>query len=158
VIIFEHVGLYNLSAPLDASAGPAPLSGSTVRRPGSDVSVVTYGGSLPKSLAAAEQLAEEGISAEVVDLRMLRPLDTEGIIASVARTHRLVVVDEGWKSVGLSAEVVTRVTEDALWELDAPPARVATAEVPIPYARHMEAAALPQPERIVATVHRVLGR
>jgi pyruvate dehydrogenase E1 component beta subunit len=158
VIIFEHVGLYNLSAPLDASAGPAPLSGSAVRRPGSDISLITYGGSLPKALTAAEQLADDGISAEVVDLRMLRPLDTEGIVASVARTHRLAVVDEGWKSVGLSAEIIARVTEEAVWELDAPPARVATAEVPIPYARHMEAAALPQPETIVSTVHQVLGR
>lgn len=158
VVIFEHVGLYNLAGTLEAVAGPVHLQGAAVRRAGTDLSIVTYGGSLPKSLQAAEMLEAEGISAEVVDLRMLRPLDTEAILASVARTHRLLVVDEGWKSVSLSAEIVSRVTEEALWELDAPPARVASVEVPVPYARHMELAALPQPERIVATAHRIVGR
>jgi pyruvate dehydrogenase E1 component beta subunit len=157
VVIFEHVGLYNLAGTVEAS-GSVPLQGAAVRRPGTDLSIVTYGGSLPKSLQAAEMLEAEGISAEVVDLRMLRPLDTEAILASVARTHRLLVVDEGWKSVSLSAEIVSRVTEEALWELDAPPARVASVEVPVPYARHMELAALPQPERIVATAHWIVGR
>lgn len=158
VVIFEHVGLYGLSGEVDPGSGPTPLHGSAIRRPGEDITIVTYGGSLPKSLEAAELLAADGISAEVLDLRMLRPLDTEGIVASVVRTHRVMVVDEGWKSVGVSAEVITRITEEALWELDAPPGRVCSAEVPIPYARHLEAAALPQPERIAATAHRVLGR
>jgi pyruvate dehydrogenase E1 component beta subunit len=158
VIIFEHVGLYGLSGDVDPGSGTVPLHGSAIRRAGEDITIVTYGGSLPKSLEAAKLLADDGISAEVLDLRMLRPLDTEGIVASVARTHRVLVVDEGWKSVGVSAEVITRITEEALWELDAPPGRVCSAEVPIPYARHMEAAALPQPDRIVATAHQVLGR
>ena len=158
VVIFEHVGLYNTQGPLSESAGPAPLEGSAVRRPGSDLTIVTYGGSLPKCLEAAEALDADGISAEVVDLRMLRPLDTDGILASVTRTHRLVVVDEGWKTGGVAGEVVAAVAERAIWELDAPPVRVSSVEVPIPYAHHMEQAALPSPARVVAAAREVMGR
>ncbi|MGA7270898.1 MAG: pyruvate dehydrogenase complex E1 component subunit beta [Acidimicrobiia bacterium] len=158
VIIFEHVGLYGLSGTLTEGAGPAPLTGSAIRRPGTDVTIVAYGGSLPKALAAAEALADQDVAAEVIDLRMLRPLDTPGILESIARTHRLVVVDEGWKTGSVAGEIVSQVTEDALWELDAPPVRVCSAEVPIPYARHMEEAALPQPERIVAAGLQAVGR
>lgn len=157
VIIFEHAGLYNAKGELPADGGPVDISRARVRRPGDHVSVVTYGGSLPKALEAADRLAGDGISAEVVDLRVLRPLDTDVILGSVAGTHRLVVVDEGWCSVGLSAEVIARVAEHALWELDAPVRRVCTQEVPIPYARHMEEAALPQVEGIVAAVREVIG-
>ncbi|RPI24343.1 MAG: alpha-ketoacid dehydrogenase subunit beta [Actinobacteria bacterium] len=158
VVIFEHAGLYNTSGELAEGAGPADLFGARVRRPGADVTIATYGGSLHKVLAAADQLAERGISAEVLDLRMLRPLDTEAIVGSVARTHRLVIVDEGWKSVGISAEVAARMTEHAIWELDGPIVRVCGAEVPIPYARHMEEAALPQVAGIVAGAERAVGR
>jgi pyruvate/2-oxoglutarate/acetoin dehydrogenase E1 component len=157
VVIFEHVGLYASSGELSPDAGPVPLAGASVRRPGTDITIVAYGGNLPKAISAAETLAEEGISAEVIDLRMLRPLDSDTVIDSVARTHRLVVVDEGWKSIGLASEVVARVTEEALWHLDAPPMRVCTDDVPIPYAFHMEQAALPQPEKIVDAVKKVLG-
>jgi pyruvate/2-oxoglutarate/acetoin dehydrogenase E1 component len=158
VIIFEHASLYNSSGELPESSGPADLFGARIRRPGSDVTVAAYGGSLHKAMTAADELAEKGISAEVLDLRLLRPLDTEAIVASIARTHRLVVVDEGWKSVGISAEVAARLTEEAIWELDAPIVRVCSAEVPIPYARHMEEAALPQVPGIVAGVERAVGR
>ncbi len=158
VIIFEHVGLYTLSGTLSEGAGPAPLTGSAIRRSGTDVTIVTYGGSLPKAMAAAESLADQNVSAEVIDLRMLRPLDTGGVLDSVARTHRLMVVDEGWKTGSVAGEIVSQVTEQALWDLDAPPVRVCSAEVPIPYARHMEEAALPQPERIVAAALAVVGR
>jgi pyruvate dehydrogenase E1 component beta subunit len=120
------------------------------------VSLVTYGGSLPKSLAAAERLAAEGIAAEVVDLRTLRPLDVETVLGSVRKTHRVVVVDEGWRSGSLAGEVVARIAEDAFYELDAPPARVCSAEVPIPYAKHLEEAALPQPDQIAAAARRLL--
>jgi pyruvate/2-oxoglutarate/acetoin dehydrogenase E1 component len=157
VVIFEHVGLYALSGELQNDAGPAPLSGAAVRRPGTDVTIVTYGGNLPKAIVAADSLQDAGISSEVIDLRMLRPLDTATVIDSVSRTHHLVVVDEGWGSVGLAAEVVARVSEEALWTLDAPPVRVCTEDVPIPYALHMEQAALPQPEKIVDGVKRALG-
>ena len=158
VIIFEHVGLYNASGELPADGAPVDLTSARIRRPGKDLSIVTYGGSLPKCLAAADQLAEQDVAAEVLDLRSLRPLDTAAIEATVTRTHRVVVVDEGWKTVGLSAEIVARIAEEALWEIDAPIVRVCTEEVPIPYARHMEQAALPQVETIVAAAHRVIGR
>jgi pyruvate/2-oxoglutarate/acetoin dehydrogenase E1 component len=158
VIIFEHVGLYGTSGTLSEGAGPAPLVGSAVRRPGTDVTIVTYGGSLPKAMAAAETLTEQDVSPEVIDLRMLRPLDTQGILDSVGRTHRLVVVDEGWKTGSVAGEIVSQVTEQALWDLDAPPVRVCSAEVPIPYARHMEEAALPQPERIATAALEAMGR
>jgi pyruvate dehydrogenase E1 component beta subunit len=156
VIIFEHAGLYNTRG--EVTDAPVTLTGARVRRSGSDVSIVTYGGSLPKVMAAAEGLAGDGISAEVVDLRVLRPLDHVTVLDSVARTHRLVVVDEGWKSVGLAAEIVATVTEQALWDLDAPVRRVCSVEVPIPYAGHMEEAALPQVEGIEAAVREVVGR
>jgi pyruvate dehydrogenase E1 component beta subunit len=157
VIIFEHAGLYNTRGEIPAGAGPVDLQRARVRRSGTDISVITHGGSLPKVLAAADALHEEGISAEVLDLRVLRPLDTDAILASVRRTHRVVVVDEGWRSGGISSEVIARIVEGGLWELDAPVARVCTEEVPIPYARHMEEAALPQIPRIVRAAHEVLG-
>jgi pyruvate dehydrogenase E1 component beta subunit len=119
---------------------------------------VTYGGSVKKAIAAAGLLAGEGVDCEVLDLRTLRPLDEAAIVASVLRTHRAVVVDEGWRSVGLAAEVVARIQERAFHELDAPVARVCSAEVPLPYPRHLEQAATPQPDAIVAAVNRVLRR
>jgi pyruvate dehydrogenase E1 component beta subunit len=142
-------------------APPAPwcaISGAAVRRCGRDVSLFAYGGCVPKALQAAEQLAAGGIDAEVIDLRVLRPLDTDTIAASVRRTRRAVVVDEGWKSGSLAAEIVARIMEKAFYELDAPVARVCGAEVPVPYARHMELAALPQVEDIVAAARALVGR
>ncbi len=156
VIIFEHAQLYNLEGEL-ADDWQCDISRAAVRREGSQVSVFAYGGCLPKALQAAAELAEAGIDVEVVDLRVLRPLDTEAIAASVRKTHRAVVVDEGWKSGSLAAEVVARIVEDCFYDLDAPPVRVCSAEVPIPYARHMEEAALPQPAKIVAAVKELLN-
>ncbi|MFO1265849.1 MAG: alpha-ketoacid dehydrogenase subunit beta [Rubrivivax sp.] len=150
VVIFEHAQLYNLEGELPAGAGTVDIERAAVRRTGSDLTLVTYGGSLPRSLAAAETLAAEGIATEVIDLRVLRPLDSETILKSVRRTHRLLVVDEGWCSGSLAAEVMARVAEQAFYDLDAPPARVCSEEVPIPYAKHMEEAALPLPPKIVA--------
>jgi len=157
VLIFEHGSLYNMQGTLAADAGAVEIRLAKVRREGGDVSLITYGGTLGKTLAAAEQLGAEGIDAEVIDLRSLRPLDDETIMASVARTHRAVIVDEGWRSGSLSAEVSARITEQAFYELDAPVARVCTAEVPMPYPRHLEEAALPQPERIMAAAREVVG-
>jgi pyruvate/2-oxoglutarate/acetoin dehydrogenase E1 component len=157
VIIFEHVLLYALAGKLPAKAPRVSLTGAAVRRDGCDVTLITYGGSLPKTLAAADALAGDGISAEVIDLRCLRPLDTATIIGSVSRTRRAVVVDEGWRSGSFSAEVVARIMEEAFWELDAPVARVCTAEVPIPYPRHLEEAALPQVANIVSAARATLG-
>jgi pyruvate/2-oxoglutarate/acetoin dehydrogenase E1 component len=129
-----------------------------VRRPGRDLTVVTYGASLFKALEAAETLAGEGIDAEVIDLRTLRPLDDETILASVAKTHRVLIVDEGWRSGSISAEISARLMESAFYELDAPVARLCSAEVPVPYAQHLEQAALPQTETIVQTVRGMVQR
>jgi 2-oxoisovalerate dehydrogenase E1 component len=158
VVIFEHVMLYNRTGPLAADAGPVPIAGAAVRRAGSDVTLITYGGSLYKTLEAAEVLASEGIAAEVIDLRSLRPLDDTTIMASVGRTHRAVIVDEGWRSGSLAAEVSARIMEQAFWELDAPVGRVCSAEVPIPYPKHLEDAALPQVPAIVAAAKATLIR
>ncbi|HZE04197.1 MAG TPA: pyruvate dehydrogenase complex E1 component subunit beta [Solirubrobacteraceae bacterium] len=157
VLIFEHGGLYNLEGELPEAAEAVDIERAAVRRSGSDVTLIAYGGTLPTALAAAETLAGEGVEAEVVDLRVLRPLDDATVVASVARTHRAVVVDEGWRSGSLAAEVSARIMEQAFYELDAPVARVCTAEVPLPYAHHMEQAALPQPEAVVAAVRQMVG-
>jgi pyruvate dehydrogenase E1 component beta subunit len=150
VLIFEHGTLYNAQGELDDDAGPVDIDTAAVRRPGTDVTLITYGGSLPTVLDAAERLAADGLSAEVLDLRTLRPLDDAAVTASVAKTHRAVVVDEGWRSGSLSAEISARISEQLFYDLDAPVGRVCSAEVPMPYARHLELAALPTAERVVA--------
>jgi pyruvate dehydrogenase E1 component beta subunit len=157
VLIFEHQTLYNMEGPLADDAGAVDIDRAAVRRPGKDVSLITYGGTLGKTLDAATTLAAEGIDAEVIDLRTLRPLDMATILASVKKTHRVVVIDEGWKSGSLSAEIVARIAEEAFYDLDAPMARVCSAEVPIPYPKHLEDAALPQPEAIVAAARQAAG-
>jgi 2-oxoisovalerate dehydrogenase E1 component len=158
VLIFEHVMLYNMTGSLAADAGPVEIDRAAVRRTGRDLTLVTYGGSLPKTLGAAERLAEEGIEAEVVDLRVLRPLDDATILGSVARTRRAVVVDEGWRTGSLAAEVAARISEGVFWSLDAPVGRVCSAEVPVPYPKHLEDAALPTVDAIVAAARATLGR
>ena len=156
VVIFEHVALYNLSDELE-SPEPTAISGAAVRRTGGDVTVITYGGCLPKALEAAEELARGGIDCEVIDLRVLRPLDDATMLESVRKTHRVVVVDEGWRTGSLAGEISARIVEQGFYELDAPIARVCTAEVPIPYAKHLEQAALPQVDGIVAAVRGLFG-
>jgi pyruvate dehydrogenase E1 component beta subunit len=157
VLIFEHLMLYNLEGELAEEAGAVNLDFAAVRRKGTDLSLITYGGLLGKTLQAAGELAQAGISAEVIDLRVLRPLDERTILESVARTRRAVIVDEGWKSGSLSAEVAARIMEKAFYELDAPVARVCSREVPVPYARHLEEAALPQVSGIVAAAKGVMS-
>jgi pyruvate dehydrogenase E1 component beta subunit len=157
VLIFEHNGLYALKGTLPATPVAVDIERAAVRRAGRDLSLISYGGTLPKTLAAAERLAAEDIEAEVVDLRCLRPLDAATILASVARTHRAVVVDEGWRSGSLSAEIAARIQEEIFFELDAPVARVCSVEVPMPYAQHLEAAALPQVDGIVAAARRTVA-
>ena len=158
VLIFEHVMLYNQTGKLAANAGAVEIDHAAVRRDGKDVTLITYGGSLWKTLEAAEKLAEEGIDAEVIDLRCLRPLDDATILASLARTRRAVVVDEGWRSGSLSAEISARIMEQGFWHLDAPVGRVCSAEVPVPYPKHLEQAALPQVAGIVAAAKSVMGQ
>lgn len=157
VIIFEHAQLYNLEGELD-DAGPAvDIEHAAVRREGTSLTIATYGGSLPRVLAAAQTLADQGISAEVIDLRVLRPLDMATVLASVRKTRRVLVVDEGWRTCSLAAEILARVGEEAFYELDAPLARVCSEEVPIPYAKHLEDAALPLAPKIVAAARALLG-
>ncbi len=149
VIIFEHGGLYAATGDVPTVDPGLPLDRAVVRRAGRDLAMITFGGTLPTCLAAADELATDGIDAEVIDLRSLRPLDDATILESVARTHRAVVVDEGWRSGGISGEIAARIMEQAFYELDAPVGRVCTLEVPLPYPRHLELAALPSVERIV---------
>jgi pyruvate dehydrogenase E1 component beta subunit len=156
VLIFEHIVLYNVEGALDPALQSVDIHSARIRRPGRDLSILTYGNSLPKALAAADALAEDGIEAEVVDLRILRPLDNATIFASVARTRRCIIVDEGWKSGSISAEIAARLSEDMFFELDAPIRRICTREVPIPYAAHMEEAALPQVPIIIETAKRLV--
>lgn len=157
VLLFEHGSLYNHSGDLADDAGAVDIDRAVIRRPGHDISLIAYGGTVRTALAAAEELSGKGIDAEVVDLRSLRPLDEHTILDSVERTHRLVVVDEGWRSGSLSAEIAARVAEKAFYTLDAPIERVCTAEVPIPYAKQLEDAALPQPADVVAAAVRAVG-
>jgi pyruvate dehydrogenase E1 component beta subunit len=152
VFLFEHTMLYPVSGEVDEQAGPADIHRAVVRRTGKDVSLITYGGSLGKAVQAAEQLATEGIDTEVIDLRVLRPLDTPTVLESVAKTHRAVVIDEGWRTGSFAAEISARIMEGGFYDLDGPVQRVCSAEVPIPYAGHLEDAALPQVGKIVGTV------
>ena len=156
VFIFEHAMLYAMEGEIDENAGPVDISKAAVRRPGKDVTLIAYGGSLWKTLEAADQLAVSGIEAEVIDLRVLRPLDQATIQASVRKTHRAVVVDEAWRTGSFAAEVSARIMEGAFYDLDAPVVRVCSAEVPIPYPKHLEDAALPQAATIVATAQKLV--
>ena len=157
VIIFEHAQLYNLSGS-PGDPGPVDLTQASTARAGRDLTLITYGGMLPRTLAAAEALATEGIEAEVIDLRVLRPLDDATIMHSVARTRRAILVEEAWRSGGFAAEVSARILEQAFYELDAPVQRVCGEEVPIPYARQLEEAALPSVPRIVAAARGLIGK
>ena len=157
VLICEHATLYNLEEHINPAIEAVNIEKAAIRKSGTDVSIIAYSAMVHKALQAAQELSEEGIQAEVIDLRVLRPLDTNTIIASVAKTHRVVVVDEGWKSGSLSAEIVTRMIEHAFYELDAPPERVCTEEVPIPYPKHLEDAAIPQVESIKDACRKVVG-
>jgi pyruvate/2-oxoglutarate/acetoin dehydrogenase E1 component len=157
VLIFEHIMLYPVEGELDPAVTGVDIASARVRRSGRHVSLVTYGGSLGKCLAAAETLAADGIEAEVIDLRVLRPLDTATLAASVAKTRRCVIVDEGWRSGSLSAEIAARLAEESFFELDAPIRRVCSREVPVPYAAHLELAALPRSEDIVAAARGLMA-
>jgi pyruvate dehydrogenase E1 component beta subunit len=157
VVIFEHANLYNDEGEIRGDGETAvDISSAAIRRPGTDATLITYGGSLKKALAAAQAVAADGIACEVIDLRVLRPLDDATIMKSIAKTHRAVIVDEGWRSGSLSAEISARIQEQSFFELDAAVARVCSAEVPIPYPSHLEAAATPQVDGIVAAIRGVM--
>ena len=158
VVIFEYPRIMGLEAEVPATPTPVDLDHAAVRRAGDDVTLITYGAMLTEVLVAAERLAEDGIAADVIDLRTLRPIDYSTLLASLARTHRAVVVEEAWRTMGLGAEIAARLTEEAFYDLDAPIGRVGCAEVPLPYAKHLEEAAIPQAEGIIAAVHQVMHR
>ena len=158
VFIFEHATLYPLEGEIDETAGGFDINSAKVMRPGSEVTLLTYGGTLGKTIEAADRLAKNGVEAEVIDLRTLRPLDTPTILTSIAKTHRAVIVDEAWRTGSFAAEISAQITENAFDELDAPVMRVCSAEVPMPYAKHLEAATLPQVEGIISAVQQVVPR
>lgn len=158
VFIFEHATLYPMEGEVETSAAGCDITCAAVRRSGSDVSVITFGGCVHKALEAARQLSQESIEAEVLDLRVLRPLHVPAILASVARTHRVVVIDEAWRTGSFAAEISAQIMEQAFDQLDAPVQRVCSEEVPIPYPKHLEDAALPQVDKIIKAVREVVGR
>jgi pyruvate/2-oxoglutarate/acetoin dehydrogenase E1 component len=157
VIIFEHASLYNLEGDLADDAGAVELEHAAIRCAGKDLTVIAYGGSVGKALDAAAELARDGVAAEVVDLRTLRPLDRSTVVESVRRTRRAVVVDEAWRTGSMAAEISAVLMEEAFYDLDAPVARVCSAEVPMPYAKHLEDAALPQVSAIVAAARTLVS-
>ncbi len=156
VVIFEYTFLLNMEAEIPADAGAVDITKAKVRREGKDISIITYGAGVYKSLEAAAELAASGIEAEVVDLRVLRPLDEATVLASVAKTHRALVVEEAWRSVGIAAEISARIMEKAFYELDAPVRRLCGIEVPIPYPKHLEDASVPQKDDIVQAVKKMI--
>jgi pyruvate dehydrogenase E1 component beta subunit len=158
VILFEYPRIMTMEAELPTDPTPVDLTTAGSRRSGGDVTIVTYGATQYTVLEAAAALADEGIEAEVIDLRSLRPIDDATILRSVATTHRAVVVEEAWRTLGIGAEVAARISEQAFYDLDAPVARIGCAEVPLPYAKHLEEAALPQVPAILEAVRRVMHR
>lgn len=156
VVIFEYTSMLNMEAELPEDNPSVDISSAKIRRDGNDISIITYGAAVNKCLEAAEELAAEGIDCEVVDLRVLRPLNEATFLNSVAKTHRALIVEDAWRSISVSSEVSARITEKAFYELDAPVKRLCGAEVPIPYPLHLEDASVPQKEEIVETVKKMI--
>jgi pyruvate dehydrogenase E1 component subunit beta len=158
VVFIESETMYAQKGPVPEGEHVVPLGVAEVKRPGRDLTVVTWGKMVHTSQKAAETLAGEGVELEVLDIRTIRPLDVEAVLASVRRTHRCLVVQEGWPFAGVAAEVVTLVVTEAFDDLDAPPARVTSLDVPMPYARNLETLVLPDAERVIAAARGLLGR
>lgn len=157
VLIFEAQVMYNMEEMISNPPPQVDISHAKIRRPGKDVTLLTYGSCLPKSIKAADVLSKEGIDVEVIDLRTLRPLDNETIFNSVVKTHQAIVVEEGWRSGSLAAEISARITENLFYDLDRPVERLCASEVPMPYSKHMEEAAVPQPDTIAAAVRKLVN-
>ena len=158
VVFIEGEMLYNTKGEVPEGELVTPLGVAEVKREGADVTLVCHAKAVPIALKAAEQLAGEGVNAEVVDLRTIRPMDTETVLASVAKTHRCVVVEEGWPFAGVGAQVVDTVQREIFDELDAPVLRVTGADVPMPYNKALERAAKADPAKVIAAVNKVLYR
>ncbi len=158
VIFIEHEVLYPDKGEVPDGEHLVPIGKADVKREGSDVTLITYSRSLKATLAAAEELAQENIDAEVIDLRTARPLDLDALVRSVTKTHRAVIIEEDWPYCGLGAGISDRIMQRAFDELDAPIKRVAAKDAPIPYNRALEASMLPSPKSIIAAVNDVLYR
>jgi pyruvate dehydrogenase E1 component beta subunit len=158
VIFIEHENLYGEKGEIPDGDHLVPIGKAVIKRPGEDVTLITYSRSVKTTLAAAEALAEQGISAEVIDLRTIRPLDLDTLITSTVKTHRVVVIEENWPYCGVGSSIADRIYQRVFDELDAPIGRVATLDAPVPYNRALEASMLPSVERIVAKVHEVMYR
>lgn len=156
VIIFEYTSMLNMENEIQENPPGLDISKAKIRREGKDISIITYGTGVYKSLEAAEELASMGIDAEVIDLRVLRPLDEVTFLASVSKTHRALIVEDAWRSVSISSEISARITEKVFYELDAPIKRLCGLEVPIPYPAHLEDASVPQKKDIVNEVQKIL--
>jgi pyruvate dehydrogenase E1 component beta subunit len=156
ILFIEHATLYQTRGEVPDEDYTIPIGKSIIQRPGRDVTIVTYSKMLEVSLKAAEQLSKEGIEAEIVDLRSLRPLDMEPVLQSFRKTNRAVIVEEGWRSYGVGSEVAARIYEEAFDYVDAPIQRIAQKETPLPYNRNLEQMALPQVEDVVRAVKEVL--
>jgi pyruvate dehydrogenase E1 component beta subunit len=157
ILFIEHATMYQVRGEVPEGDFTIPIGVSNILRPGKDVSIIGYSKGLELSLKAAEELSKEGIEAEVIDLRTLRPLDMVPVIESFKKTNRAVIVEEGWKSYGVGAEVSSRIYEEAFDYVDAPIKRVAQKEVPLPYNRNLEQMALPQVPDILEAVKEVLN-
>ncbi len=156
VIMFEYTSMLNLEKEMSADDGNSDISKAKVLKSGSDITIITYGTGVYKALDAAGELESEGISVEVVDLRILRPIDDETIITSVSKTHRALIVEDATRSISIASEVSARITEQCFYELDAPVQRLCGVEVPIPYPKHLEDASVPQPAQIVSAIKKIL--
>ncbi|MBL6448074.1 alpha-ketoacid dehydrogenase subunit beta [Fulvivirga sp. 29W222] len=158
VVIFEYTAMLNHESEIHEDQIVRDIKKAKVRRGGKNLSIITYGAGVYKALEAAEKLMGVGIDTEVLDLRVLRPLDIDAIRATVTKTHRVLIIEEAWKSVGVAAEVTALIMEHAFYELDAPVERLCGAEVPIPYPKHLEDASIPQTEDIVDKVKKMVGK
>lgn len=157
VIIFEYTSMLNMEKKIAIDAGAVEITKAKVIKEGKDISIITYGTDVYKSLEASAELATAGIDAEVIDLRVLRPLDEQTFLASVAKTHRALIVEDAWRSVSISSEISARIMEKAFYDLDAPVQRLCGVEVPVPYPSHLEEAAIPQKNDIVNAVKKMMG-
>ena len=157
VILFEYTIMLNMEKEIDLPPKEVDISNAKVLKTGNDLSIITYGTGVYKSLEAAIELAAIGIDVEVIDLRVLRPLDETTFLTSVAKTHRVLIVEDAWRSVSISSEISARIMEKAFYELDAPVERLCGVEVPIPYPAHLEEAAIPQKQDIVKAVKKMIA-
>jgi len=157
VIIFEYTAMLNMENEIMDNPSGVDISKAKIRREGKDISIITYGSGVYKSMEAAEELASTGIDAEVIDLRVLHPLDEATFLSSVSKTHRVLIVEDAWRSVSISSEISARIAEKVFYELDAPIRRLCGLEVPIPYPSHLEDCAVPQKKDIVNEVQKILN-